>query len=191
MIARLAHISILALIVCTFSLVCSAQRTADNGSSLYSDGKDDEKNQPKNVREMLEKMRIDKEKKDYSAMLTRGEEALKISEQLEKTLETTAQLTNKDLAKLESLEKLVKKIRSELGGSDDDEIESSDEAATTTPQPKVYKPNSIAEGFKALKSTTLMLVDELKKTTRFSISAAAIRSTNAVLRLARFLRFRN
>jgi hypothetical protein len=33
-------------------------------------------------------------------------------------------------------------------------------------------------------------VDELKKTTRFSISAIAIQSSNTVLKLVRFLRLR-
>lgn len=189
MIMRFAQLSILLSLFLVCTGVSQAQRTADNNSSLYPDSKETEKSdQPKSVRELLEKARIDKEKKDFETMLSRGEEALKISEQLENALETTSQLTDKDLAKIESLEKIVKKIRAELGGNDEDDVDTSDD--NSTPRPKVTPPNSVVEGFKALKDTTVMLVDELKKTTRFSISAAAIQSTNAVLRLARFLRFK-
>ena len=189
---RFTHISIFLLMFCTFaSISAGQQRNADNSSSAYSDGKDSDKDsQPKNVGEMLAKMRIEKEKKDFTAMLNRGEQALKLSEQLETALESAPQLTGKNLEKLESLEKLVKKIRNDLGGSDEDESDA-DDFSGEIEQPRVDKPNSIIEGFKALKNTTVKLVDELKKTTRFSISTAAIQSTNAVLRLARFLRFRN
>ncbi len=190
MIARFAHISILIGLFLVFAGVCTAQRNADGTSSLYPDSKEtDKRDQPKSVREMLDKLRIEKEKKDYDAMLSRGEEALQISDQLEKAFETNEKLTNQDLAKLESLEKLVKKIRSELGGSDDDDTDPPNDDAFA-PQSRVGRPNTVVEGFKALKETTVMLVDELKKTTRFTISAAAIQSTNAVLRLARFLRFK-
>lgn len=193
MITRFAHISLFLIVFCSFAVFSEAQqRNADNSSSVISDGKDSDKDsQPKNVGEMLAKMRIEKEKKDFTAMLNRGEEAVKLSQQIETNLETTPQLTNKDLAKLESLEKLVKKIRNDLGGSDENESDESDEVSPKTAQSQVEKPSSIIEGFRALKNTTVKLVDELKKTTRFSISAAAIQSTNAVLRLARILRFRH
>ena len=41
-----------------------------------------------------------------------------------------------------------------------------------------------------LKTSTAKLVDELKKTTRFSLSATAIQTSNAVLTVARFMRIR-
>jgi len=190
MIARFAQISILIGLFLVFAGVCTAQRSADGSSSIYPDSKETDKgDQPKSVREMLDKLRIEKEKKDYDAMLSRGEEALRISDQLEKAFETNEKLTDKDLAKLDSLEKIVKKIRSELGGNSDEDTDAPDDDAMT-PQPRVDRPNTVVEGFQALKKTTVMLVDELKKTTRFTISAAAIQSTNAVLRLARFLRFK-
>lgn len=189
MIARSSYLSLLLTLVLLSTGVSSAQRTADNSSSIYPDSKDSDKtDQPKSVRELLDKARIQKEKKDFETMLSRGDEALKISEELEESLENTSQFTDKDLTKLESLEKIVKKIRGELGGNDEDDVGFSNE--TFIAQPNVIRPGSVAEGFKALKNTTLMLVDELKKTSRFTISAAAIQSTNTVLRLARFLRFK-
>jgi hypothetical protein len=41
---------------------------------------------------------------------------------------------------------------------------------------------------KSFRAAAVGLFDELKKTTRFTISAAAIQSANAVVKLARFLR---
>lgn len=135
---------------------------------------------PKGVREMMDKLRIEKEKKDYEEMLERGENALKLSSELETSLSKNSQLTDSDRTKLASLEKLVKKIREDLGGDDDDEAEAAE---------KEEKPSTIVQGFRSLKEATVRLVDELKKTTRFSISAAAIQTSNTVLRMTRFLRF--
>ena len=73
------------------------------------------------MREMLEKMRIEKDKKDHEEMIQRGQEALDLSDELEKAIESDQKLTQKDIEKLDTLEKLVKKIRSELGGGDDDD----------------------------------------------------------------------
>ena len=185
-------IPVFVFLVTSFLLVqISVAQSADGRTPLSPSSKDkDRDGEPKRFREMMEKMRIEAEKKDYQAMLIRGDEALKLSEELEKSFELTAQLSSKDVDKLESLEKLVKKIRGELGGSDDDgTLTDINGAVTNTPQ--VARPNTIVEGFKILKSATFELVDELKKTTRFSISAAAIQSTNVVLRLTRFLRLRN
>lgn len=135
---------------------------------------------PKGVREMMDKLRIEKEKKDYEEMLERGDSALKISDELEASLSKHSQLTESDRTKLASLEKLVKRIREDLGGDDDEEAEITE---------KEEKPSTILQGFRSLKEATIKLVDELKKTTRFSISAAAIQTSNAVLRMTRFLRF--
>ena len=114
-------------------------------------------------------------------MLDRGEEALRLSEQLEKAFGANGKLSDKEVAKIAAVEKIVKKIRNELGGDDDGKEESDDER----PSGSALSP---ADAVKSLRSTTLALFDELKKTTRFSISAAAIQCSNTVLKLARFLR---
>jgi hypothetical protein len=160
-----------------FGTVAAAAQGTDASSPLTP--KSNEKDQAEGVRDMLEKMRIEKDKRDHAEMLKRGDEALNLSNELEKSLKANQNLTEKDLAKLETLEKLVKRIRGELGGGDDEDA---------TERSKEARPADVVEGVKALRSVTLKLVDELKKTTRFSISAAAIQSSNAVLRLARFLR---
>lgn len=141
---------------------------------------------PAGLREMIAKQRIERSKKDHEELLERGEEALKIAHQLELSFAQNKGFSPQDQARLESLEKVVTKIRKELGGDDDDDdgdvnmMRSADEP----------RPSNMEEAFRFLQSTTVKLVDELKKTTRFTISAVAIQSTNSVLKLVRFLRLR-
>ena len=138
---------------------------------------------PKSFTEMLAKQRLSKEKKDHEQMIARGDEAVEIAKQLEESFEKDNQVSRADLEKLKTLEEIVMKIRKELGGDDDDD---EDQAAE-----KNEKPSSAHEAFKFLQSNTVKLVDELKKTSRYSISVVAIQSSNSVLKLVRFLRLRN
>lgn len=128
------------------------------------------------------KMRIANAKKLHDEMLKRGEEVRRLSECLVHSYELNGKLSADDLNLLESLEKNVKKIREELGG-DGDGKEIDD---VLGPDKKPSLENAVDK----LKTVTANLVDDLKKTTRFSISATAIQSSNAMLTVARFLRIR-
>ena len=167
----------------TFFLIMfggAAVATAQSADARSPLGRPDKEELPKSVQEMLFKMQVDQAKKDYQELLDRGEELLAITDQLEKTIETKGTLAANDLDKLAAAEKLAKKIRGELGGDDDDE------AAAEPPKIK-----DKTDGIKYLRKQAGDLMDELKKTTRFSISVVAIQSSNAVLRLVRFLRTGN
>lgn len=131
---------------------------------------------PKNLQESLAKQRIDREKKDFDELLEHGQEALKISGELEKSFVKNNSFSNDDQKKLDRLEKVVKKIRSELGGNDEENIEE--------------KPLSLLNALKTLQSDTAKLVEELKKNSRYSISVVAVESSNTLLSLVRFLRLR-
>lgn len=135
---------------------------------------------------MIAKMRAERDKKDHKEMLDRGEEALRLASQLEEAFEKNRTLTPEDKTRLASLETVVEKIRKELGGDDDGEVEDLNLGKPVNEE----KPSTMEEAFKFLQSTTLKLVDELKKTTRFSISAIAIQSSNSVLKIVKFLRLR-
>lgn len=161
------------------SLYCIAQ-LPDTGLGRPGDPNKDEP--PKSLKETLEKLRIEKEKKDHNQMLERGGEVVKITEELEKTVDQNGRLTDKEYSKVAIVEKLVKKIRNELGGDDDDGDDTNDQIRM---QNKGLSPT---DAVKSLVSTTAKLFDELKKTTRFTISASAIQASNSVLRLARFLK---
>ena len=143
-----------------------------------------------NVCEQLDKLRIEQNKKEFQTMIERGDEALKISEELEKAVATNPKLNLKERTKLESLEKIVKKIRTELGGDDDDENRYNGSSPAQKAEPsRADAAKDVVTAIRSLKESTVQLVLELKKTTRFTISAAAIHTTNAVLRLTRILKF--
>ncbi|HEX8248951.1 MAG TPA: hypothetical protein VF599_12305 [Pyrinomonadaceae bacterium] len=131
---------------------------------------------PKALKESMQKGRIEEEKKEYEAMIKRGEEAAKLSEELSKSFEQNQALSAEDVKKLARLEKLVKKIRDDLGGEDDSEADAS-------------KPSSLTTALKSVQENASSLLSALKKTTRLTISAVAIESSNAVLKLVRFIRF--
>jgi hypothetical protein len=135
---------------------------------------------------MMAKLRSEQNKRDHKQMLDRGEEAVRLANQLEAAFEKNRNLTPEDKARLESLENVVEKIRKELGGDDDGD----DEDLSYQKPAAEEKPSTMEEAFKFLQSSTMKLVDELKKTTRFSISAVAIQSSNSVLKLVKFLRLR-
>jgi len=137
---------------------------------------------PKNIKETMAKQRIEQEKKDYEALLKRSEEAVKLSEELEKSFADSNQITSNDQKKLDRLEKLVKKIRSELGADDDGEPDFGDKEKTESP-------SSLVNAFKTLQTNAAQLLGEIKKSTRYSVSVVAIQTSNALLKLVKFIRF--
>ena len=161
--------------------ICSAQATQPPPSPIPARGNDQTSDDgPPSFRELMIKQGIARRKKDHAEMLKRGDEALKISNELQESYSQNGKLTVEDRQLLSDLEKLVTKIRNDLGGSDP-----KDNDKKTADSPK-----SMDEAFTYLKESTASLVSELKRTTRFSISAAAIETSNSVIKLARFLRLR-
>jgi hypothetical protein len=120
---------------------------------------------------------IRQQQKEYRELLSNGEEAAKLSAEVEKAFDKTAVLASEDQKKLERLEKLFKKIRSSLGGEEDD------------PSAEEDKPMTLKTAIDALNEKASSLLDELKKTTRYSISVDAIQNSNIVIRLVRYIRY--
>lgn len=177
------RISLIFFAIAALSDVGLSQFNVDNRTSVFDPVVKDER--PTTIKEQLIKMQIEKDKKDHDAMVARGEEAVKLSTELETSYVQKGALTNDDIEKLALVEKLVKKIRDELGGDDDDENPSTERSF-----PSAGK-GFITEAIDSLKTRSSILLEELKKTTRFSISAAAITTSNALLRLTKILRFRH
>jgi hypothetical protein len=132
---------------------------------------------PQNIQESLAERRIAQEKKDHEELLKRGEEALKLSADLEKSFSENNRFSSDDRKKLDRLEKLVKRIRSDLGGDDVD------------PDAEEQTPSTVPGAVKFIQENTIKLVDELKKTTRYTISAIAIQSSNLLLKAVKIIRF--
>jgi hypothetical protein len=154
---------------------------AQEADSRFPGPPKNDPDQPVGIRETREKMRIEQEKKQYDEMIDRSEQALKLSRDIEKAFEQQPSLTRSELEKLDDLEKLIKKVRGELGGGDSDDSDSGDQLEDTTPK-------NAADAVKALQTHAEKLVDELKKTSRFGISAVAIQSSNSVLKIVRYLK---
>lgn len=141
---------------------------------------------PRDLKAMLAKQRTERDKRDHKQMLERGEQALRLANQLEASFAEKNDLTREDKARLASLQDVVEKIRKGLGGADDGGVTNTDYLEAV----EEANPSTVEEAFKYLQTTTVKLVDELKKTTRFTISAVAIQTSNNVIRLVKFLRFR-
>lgn len=130
------------------------------------------------VKERLVKLCIEEQKKEFEELVQRTETVAKLSEEIETSYEENKTLSAEDKDKLKTVEEMVNKIRKELQADDDDD-EKDDED----------KPVDTLEAIKKLKESTSQLLDEIKKTTRHSISAAAIQSSNTVKKIIKFLRF--
>jgi hypothetical protein len=180
-----SRLIVFAVLLLTVATVDSYSQTELPDASTRS-GRPRRDDAPMGLKEMLARQKVERDRKDHEEMLERGEEALRLARQLEASFEQNNGFSSLDRARLESLEKVVTKIRKELGADDDSENENVPETRAS----EEPKPSTMEEAFKYLQSTTVKLVDELKKTTRFSVSVVAIQTSNNVLKLVRFLRFK-
>ena len=185
MILRLIKLVVFAVLLIGASTVAHGQSNLPDASTPGPNRRNRD-DLPLGVKEMMARQRAERDKKEHEAMLERGDEALRLTKQLEASFSQNKAFSEQDRNKLESLEKVVTKIRRELGGDDDE----GDNDANYLKPADEPRPSNMEEAFRYLQSTTIKLVDELKKTTRFSISVIAIQSSNSVLKLVRFLRLR-
>ena len=129
------------------------------------------------VREQLIKLCIKEQKQEFEELVARTEEIAKLTGEIKTSFDETQTFTADDRDKLERVEKLVKKVRTELNAADDDDEEKS--------------PDNTAEAVDELERSATSLFEEIKKTTRHSISLVAVKSSNAVMKIVKFLRFGN
>ena len=125
--------------------------------------------------EMRVKREIKYREKEYEENVGRAREAAEIGVQLRDSYKQHKSLGRDDAKKLDRLEKLAKRIRSESGGSDEDvELES---------PPQQLEPvlARLAEESDCLKST-------VEKTPRQVVSASVIEKANVLLKLIRLAR---
>ncbi len=162
-------------LILTFGLTAVSISAQADASNPFS-GSRPEEPLPTNIRESLKKQEIERLKKDYDELLENGEQAVKLSEEVEFSFTKNNKLTSGDIEKLDKIEKLLKKIRKELGGDDENED-------------KVKKPSSIKNAVSTLKESAENLFGELKKTSRYSISVVAIQSSNSLLDIVRYIKF--
>ena len=144
-----------------------------------ADGQDSNDKEPINFGsledEMRAKRRIKLEEKQYQENLERAREADKLSIELRNSYEQKKSFTREDTKKLERLEKLTRRIRSEAGGSDED---------TSMDDP----PNELQLALSRLAQVTDSLRKVVEKTPRQVISATVIQQANVVLQLVKIAR---
>jgi len=113
--------------------------------------------------------------KDHLENLDRAREAAKISADLKTTFATTKALSPPDFKKLEKLEKLTRRIRSEAGGSDSE---------TTLDQ----IPKNLESALTRIADVSDQVRKEVEKTPRQVVSACVIERVNQLLEVIQYAR---
>lgn len=129
------------------------------------------------LKERMIELCIADNKREFEKLLERTEELARLTDEIETSFNENNSLSDKDRKKLDEAEDLVSKIRKELKADDDDN------------EDQKKKPRNVVEAIILLKENTTRLVDEIKKTSRHSISVVAIQSSTTVLKLVKWLRF--
>lgn len=125
--------------------------------------------------EMRAKRAIKYAEREHQENLSRAREASELGNALATAFEKNKSLGSADLKKLEKLEKLTKKIRTEAGASDDDfELEK--------------KPCDLAEAINGVAKVSNSLSEKVLKTPRQVVSASIIEESNVLLELIRIVR---
>jgi len=155
------------------------QRTTGADDTPMFPRKSDRNDGARTLRGAMTRLRIEKEKRAYDEMIERAEQIVKISEQLADSADKQNEITQADREQFAALEKLTKKVMDSLGGNGND-IELDPDA--------VQPPADIRSGILTLKEDAAKMLEEVKKTTRFTVTTAAIESSGVVLKIVRYLK---
>jgi hypothetical protein len=158
----------------------SSRSTGADASKATSRERGDDEDSPatRNMLETRHRWRLAAEEKEHRELLERSDKAARLSDELNQSFAANNHsFLSANAPKLTELEKLIKKIRKNLGGDDDDK-DQSDET----------KPASLSEAFTKLSQTSASLSEELKKQTRHEISADSIGRSNEMLDLITLIR---
>lgn len=121
------------------------------------------------------RMILKKEKKDYEEHVERAQEARDLAAELQKTYEIAHSFNAADYKKLERLEKLTRRVRNEVGGSQ------------TDADPKEL-PGTHDEAVSVLADMARELCDEVEKTPRRVVSASIINQANKLIAIIQYVR---
>ncbi len=182
MFARISSLIILVFALTSVKALAQVGTSNSNAADAskansHDHGDDNDSPASLNMRETREKWRLEAEEKEHRELLDRSDKAAHLSDELKKSLVQNNAFSGGDATKLTELEKLLKKIRKNLGGGGD-ENDSVNEV----------KPASLAEAFNQLSEAGASLNDGLKKQTRHEISADSIDKSNEMLDLIALIR---
>ena len=174
-------IPLIALVFATCSILNAqtAKDTTNPLSSISADKRSPSNEVDQTVSSMTDEMRVRREikfaEKEHQENLDRASEASALGENLAASFKKKNCLDRDDIKKLDKLEKLAKRIRSEAGGSEDDlTIEE--------------KPKDLKEAMTLLAKVSASLNHKIQETPRRVISAEIIERANVLLELVRIVR---
>ena len=113
--------------------------------------------------------------KEHQENLSRARDASDLGRDLASAFKKKQALNSDDMKKLEKLEKITKKIRSEAGASDDEVI-------------LEQKPHDLASAVESVAKVSSSLSERVIKTPRRVVSTAIIDEANVLLELIRIVR---
>lgn len=121
----------------------------------------------------LRKMKIKREEEEHKKTLSKG---FQIKQNIQALLKDASdgRLPHSAEKRLKDIEKSAKQIRSDFGGSGDEELES--------------PPNTLDDALKRLDETGTQLNDRLAKTSRQVISVSVVESATDIVQLVKILR---
>lgn len=168
----------LALLICGASSARAQVKNNYPGNQIPAapDGLDQESSPLGSpAEEMRYRNAIRHEESEHREMVDRAEEVSKLSGELRDSFGRNRSLSRNDAKKLERLEKLARKIRSQAGGSD------GDTGLEETPQ-------GLEQAVARLGEMSDKLLKNARKTSRLTVSVIVIELSNEVSELARHIR---
>lgn len=178
------HHFFLSLFYATLVLVAAAgivgAQTLGNGLSTRTSDEAARPARPFELGSPEEEMRarnsIKLEEKRRADTLERVRDGATIAASLHQQCAGRFSLGRDELKQLEKFEKLVKKVRGDVGGDSDEQIELE------------TQPANVQESLELLSSSAAKLRDEVERTSRHVVSAAVINRANELLVLAKTIR---
>lgn len=156
-------------------LLISACACAVSAQTTRNQPNDPNDQESEMVEEMRAKWEVKYAEKERLENLDRAREAAQLGSELYKTFSSNKSFSQTEKKKLDRLEKVTRKIRSQAGGSDgDDEDE--------------QMPTQIEPALKRLSEATDELRKAVEKTPRQVVSATVIERANEILDIIRFVR---
>jgi phosphomevalonate kinase len=153
----------------------ASQSNAADASKRSSYDRDKDPEMSESMIETRYRWRKRAEEKEFKENVARTDTAARLCDELNKSFAQNNRLLATDAVKLEELEKLVKKIRKNLGGDDDEKQSES-------------LPSTLGDALTKLNEHSAVLQEELKDSSMYELSAEAIEKTNEMLELIVLIR---
>ena len=159
------------LLLCSVLILLLSPSAAAQSSRRRTDGVPVNRSKE----EMLDRAAIKHEEESYQETLERAKENARLGAELRSAFERHKTLSREDMKKLERMEKLARRVRSEVGGS-------SDEDGMKEP------PRGLDAAFTRLAELAEEVHENVEKTSRHVVSATIIERSNELVELIRYLR---